>query len=155
MEEQNELNIVDEPREPRAYEFSFLVKREEDVAEVTKLLSQHGGEIVSEGPVRHIQLSYPIEKQNEAFFGFLHVRLAPAAAKQLETDALMNKSLLRTLLVLLPRTPQPPPPRPRGERPVGVPGQPAERGERPAPRTPESSTLSNAELEKKIEEILA
>lgn len=151
MEEQNELHI-DEPAEPRAYEFSFLVRREEDIAQVTKLLSQHSAQVVTEGPVRHIQLAYPIEKQTEAFFGFLHVKLAPADAKQLETDARMEKTLLRFLLVLLPRTPQPAPPRSRGERP-GAPAAPA--ADRTPARAAEGTTLSNEELEKKIEEILA
>jgi ribosomal protein S6 len=141
--------------EPRRYEFSFLVKQEADVAEVTKLLQQHEAEIINDGQVRHMQLAYPIEKETEAFFGYLHVKLAPAHAKQLEKDAGMNKTILRFLLILLPSTPQPAPPRPRGaEERSGAP-----MGERPAaamPRpAPDSGTLSNEDLEKKIEEILA
>lgn len=149
MEIEND-NIID----PRGYEFSFLVAREEDVAEVTKLLGQHSATVTAEGPVRHIQLAYPIEKRTEAFFGFLHVKLAPEHAKQLEKDAHLNNVILRFLLALLPSTPQPAPPRPRSteERP----GAPVtERTALPRPAVVEGGALSNEELEKKIEEILA
>ena len=151
---------IEKEVETRAYEFSFLVKTEEDVVEVTKLLASHGAEVVTEGQVRHMQLAYPIEKQTEAFFGFLHARIASDQAKALEKDAQLNKTILRFLLVLLPRTPQPAPPRPRSERPTSVsPATPTTMGERELrpvrPAAPESAVLSNEELEKKIEEILA
>ncbi len=146
----------DKEIETRAYEFSFLVKREEDVAEVTKLLASHGAEIISEGQVRHIQLSYPIDKQTEAFFGFVHARISSDHAKAIEKEAQLNKTLMRFLFVLLPRTPQPAPPRPRGERPeVDVAPTTSERDRSAAPRPADPAVLSNEELEKKIEEILA
>jgi ribosomal protein S6 len=162
MNDTNDIEMTsqeDAPNETqvRAYEFSFLVKTEEDVAEVTKLLASHGAEIVSEGAVRHIPLSYPIEKQNEAFFGFLHARIAADHAKAIEKEAQLNKTILRFLLVLLPRTPQPAPPRPRGERPEpgAVPSLVSDRDRAASPRPVDPAVLSNEELEKKIEEILA
>lgn len=148
----NETVVVEEAEVVAVtlYEVAFLVRTEADVASVAALLTQHGAEVVSEGPVRQLQLAYPIAKLNEAYFGYVQARMTPAAAKQMEQDVRVMPAIARMMIVVADVPKQQ---KPREQRPVeGAEGHAARR---PAGRTIPAPTLSNEELEKALEEITA
>src|SRR6266571_2923161 len=84
------------------YEVSFLVKEEASTQEVVKLLSQHGAEVISEGPLRKISLAYKINKETHAFFGFYYFQAEPASVKLLEQDLTRSSLVIRFLLLKVP-----------------------------------------------------
>jgi ribosomal protein S6 len=125
----------------RQYEISFLVRSEEDVQGVAKLLSAHGAQVTDEGQVRKLNLAYPIKHVTDGYFGFLKATLTAEAVKTLENAARTDKSVLRLLIL--------------AESPVKEPKASAkkaaaprrERTEKPAP------AATNEDLEKAIEEL--
>ena len=129
------------------YEVSFLVRDEEGVAEVTRLITQHGGRVTFEGGVRKLPLAYRVEKETHAHFGYFYAYLEPKEANTLLHDLKTSGKILRTLIIKSPVAKEKEGsvvPRQRfGVAPVARPQE---------PRTP--LPLSNEALEKKIEEIL-
>lgn len=83
----------------RSYEISFLLRSEEDVQTVVRHLSDRGAEIVAEGAVEKIRLAYPIEKENEAFFGYIHFAMDPAEIVALHDAMQLDKKVIRFLIV--------------------------------------------------------
>jgi ribosomal protein S6 len=86
----------------RSYEISFLLRSEEDVQTVVRHLSDRGAEIVSEGSVDKIRLAYTIEKENEAFFSYLHFTMDPAENATLNNALTLDKAIIRFLIVTPP-----------------------------------------------------
>lgn len=125
------------------YEVSFLSKTEGAAGDVMKLLRQHGAEVLEEGTLKKIGLAYAIEKETQAYFGFVYVKLPPQAVKSLEQDLRRSTFVLRFLIITLPAvatSSEAPRPRPQPVRLVTE-------ARAPAP-------LSNEAIERKIEEIL-
>jgi len=143
--------IENEPVEKKNYELSFLVKDENDAQEVLKLLAQHEAEICGEGPLRRLNLAYPIKRVSQAYFGFVNLAVPAPKVKSLERDMSANTAVLRSLVVKLPK-----------ERTAVVAAGEYKKPIRPlAPRRPprveipqQPKPLSNEAIEKKIEEIL-
>jgi len=140
-----------ESAEKKNYELSFLVKDENDAREVLKLLAQHEAEVRGEGPLRKLNLAYPIKHVPQAYFGFVNLAVLPANAKSLERDLSANTAILRTLMVKLPK----------GKTAVVTSGEYKKTMRPIAQRRPvrmeapsQPKPLSNEALEKKIEEIL-
>lgn len=89
-------------KEVKAYEISFLVREEEDVQVIVKHLSGIQAEIVNEGPLTRIRLAYQIEKENEAYFGFIHFTADPALIARLTKELEIEKKVIRSLIVTPP-----------------------------------------------------
>lgn len=132
-------------KEVKAYEISFLVREEEDVQEVIKHLSGIKADIVNEGPITRIRLAYPIEKENEAYFGFIHFTADPALCIQLTGELEIEPKVVRSLLVT------PPFERQATRRRDGRDGRRERRGDTEPVVT--QNEFSNAMLEEKLEEI--
>lgn len=124
----------------KAYEISYLLKTEEDVGLVIKVLSGLGAEIVNESAVSEIRLSYPIKKETKAYFVYLHFNLDPGLVAKLRNTLQLNGKILRFLIIT----------------PPFVKSQP--RREilefRTRPVEPPRVELSNDALEERLEEII-
>lgn len=130
----------------KSYEISFMAAAEEDSKRLFEALKSAGAEILSESPLTKMALSYPIEKKDEAYFGFFHFNMDPKDIVQIEKQFRAQPVVLRFLIVT--------PPFMKGrERRQYVPRRktfvtPAtERKETPA-------HMSNEALEKQLKEIL-
>ncbi|MGB7958118.1 MAG: 30S ribosomal protein S6 [Minisyncoccia bacterium] len=133
----------------KEYEIGVLVRKEDDLAEVRRVVEQHGGEFVHDFQAKKIAFAYPIEKEKEGIFAFCHFRAETAAVKQLEQDLTTAHVVLRSLIVIPARSVG------SNEAEAGrVWSRPARQ---PAPASEARATahvLSNEALEKKIEEML-
>jgi len=134
-----------EEKTVKPYEISFLLKGEEDVALVIKKLSQNGAEIINEGQVSYIRLAYPINKEESAYFGYVHFKVEPAAIKVITDSLKLEPKILRFLVVTPPM--EKTIPRRTDFR------NSAEHGAEVAAVAPKVEPLSNAELSEKLEEI--
>jgi ribosomal protein S6 len=135
----------------KEYEISYILKDEADFKTLQDLLVAHEGEVFSETALRNVVLSYPIKKQTQAFFGYLHFKMDPEKIKSFDHDLKFNTPVLRFLIVT--------PPFVKGKSTVAPKskfrtGSPAPKSETPTPTRTDSLPLSNEDLEKKIEEIL-
>lgn len=129
---------------------SFLIKEEEGSKTVAKFIKDLGGEIGLEGPVMKIALSYPIKKQESGFFGYFHFAFPPGEVRQLEHEMETSLEVLRHLIITPPFKKQES--RPRAEAPRAV--SPVKSAPSRAPEAAKTESLTNEDLEKKIEEIL-
>jgi ribosomal protein S6 len=123
----------------KAYEISYLLKTEEDLGFVMKLLSDLGAEIVNESHTQETRLAYPVKKETRAYFGYLHFNLDPSLIEKLKTPLELNDKVLRFLIVTPPFLKT----QVRREMP----------GERGATPVELRSELSNDALEEKLEQI--
>ena len=134
-------------RDQKEYEIGFLGTEEKSAEAVLTALKQHKAEILLEGPVEKIALSYPIEKNTTANFGYIHFRTLPDEMAGLRRDLQAQPLIIRFLIVTPPFLK----PKPRWEtkartKPVA--------SATVTPEPPVNAPLSNEALEKKIEEIL-
>lgn len=129
----------------KEYELAYLVKDENLTGAAAEIVKAQGGEVRLEGNASRIRLAYPINKQTEAYFGYVQFLAEPAVAKTLEAALNLDQRILRSLLMT-------PPPLKEKKR-MGEGPRPVEpRVGRPSESR--SLPLSNEALEKKIEEIL-
>jgi ribosomal protein S6 len=150
--------MTNEEKDKKEYELALLLKSEDNVAGVLKLVAQHNGEGATEPRAKRLQLSYEIKKHNEAVFVYFTFKAFGDDIKALEHDLNTHADVLRFMVIASPapaeRTAISAMP-PREERrsrsaaPYSAPVVPSE-----APRPTSSKPLSNEALEKKIEEIL-
>lgn len=131
----------------RAYEMSFLLRTEEDTQVIMKYLSDLGAEVSNEGALSRIKLAYPIKKENEAYFGFVHFTVEPKMITKLDEALEIEDKVLRFLIVTPPFVKQ-------TKRRIYVPGQRREESERQEEQTATAPVdISNAALEEKLEEM--
>lgn len=130
------------------YELGFLARDHEGIRQGMEVVRRYA-EVTKEGDVKEIALAYKIKRETRGFFGFVVLRMAPAAAKELENELRLHSPFLRTLLVILPKKQSAAAP-----VPAGVPAMGRPRGRRPYAPAPAAEPLSNEALSKKIEEIL-
>lgn len=154
MEDTEILNTKD----PKEYEIAFLAKSEEDIPEAKKVILAHSGEVTQEGQVRLTTLAYTILGANQAYFGFIRAKIAPAEAKAMEQEFKTHPSFLRVLVLKLTTVAKHGSDRPRfGNRPtaaVATLAAPVTMHSVPEKHSVSTGPLSNEALEKKIEEIL-
>ena len=151
----------DEVKDKKVYELALLLKVEEDLPAVIALLKAHNGELTQEPRAKKLALAYKIEGHTEGVFVSVIFRSAPEDVKNLEHDLNVKAEVVRSLIMIAPKTtdrpmtsPPPYPAQRRGRPPMSSPYSPssAEPSKPAAPRP--SGPLSNEALEKKIEEIL-
>lgn len=88
--------------ENKNYEIGFLVKTELDKDEIVKAVKSSEFSIIGEGPVSRIKLSYPIKKENYAYFGYLHFSGSPANVQGLNDKLKTGSKVLRFSIVPQP-----------------------------------------------------
>ena len=147
MEQENQQDM-------REYEIGAWVKSAEDMERVKSFAVETGVQIVQEQAPKRIHMAYPIQKESSAFFAVLGVRATVEAMEALQHELRVQRPALRFSVVkgpmkqasTRPFTPRRAPRTRDNERPAEM------HEERPNPHKPESVT--NEELEKKLEEIL-
>jgi small subunit ribosomal protein S6 len=137
---------MEELNDKKAYEISFMAAAEEDAKRLTEALKQAGAEIISESPLAKTGLSYPIEKKEEAYFGYLHFNIEPEKIVQLEKQFRVQPVVLRFLIIT-------PPFMKAKERRQYVPRKRTSSAPVATEKKP-ASHLSNEALEKQLKEIL-
>ncbi|MDZ4231431.1 MAG: 30S ribosomal protein S6, partial [Patescibacteria group bacterium] len=135
-----------EQTDKKTYEISFLAKGEEAVGAVIGYLKEAGAEITSEQQIEQIELAYPINKHNNAHFGCVHFELDPGDIDAIKDALKFEDNILRYLIITPPiaREEAPQPRRGRAE------GQEFSLERRPV-TPPEGGTISNEDLEAKLE----
>lgn len=101
MEEQEKDNKV--------YEFSYLldsnISEEEARALIEKIkgiVLELKGEMSKDYSLEKINLSYPVKKQEMAYFGYFHFKLSPDSVDSFKDKIRYESSLLRYLIVSPP-----------------------------------------------------
>lgn len=132
----------------KEYELAYLAQEEDGANLVRTALVREGGEIFSENPAERITLAYKIAKQSQAYFGWFHFRLAPEALKAVDYELKTKPGILRFLIITPPFVKD-------RSKPVSRQKQgPASVAKAELVRPAPQASLSNEELERKIEEIL-
>lgn len=125
----------------RTYEISFVLRAEEDLANVVALLKEHGADITDEGQVRKLALAYPIKRVTDGYFGYLMASMEPEAAKKLENTMRTSSAALRLMI--------------QSTKPEKAPKEvkkSAARRERPAAP---AGAVTNDDLQKELEKLTA
>jgi ribosomal protein S6 len=136
---------MEEMRDKKAYEISFIASSEDDAKRLMDALKQAGAAIIMESPLGRIALSYTIEKKNEAFFGYSHFEIEPEKVPQLEKQFRVQPPVLRFLIVT-------PPFMKSKEKKQYIPRK--KTAAAPVVEKKQPSHLSNEALEKQLKEIL-
>ena len=134
----------------KEYEVGVLVRKEEDIPGVRRVVEQHGGEFITDFQAKKIALAYPIKREKEAIFAFSRFAAEPTEVKRLEHDLQTTNIVLRSLIMVPFKISRLDAER-AGKRRTQVERQSAPVLQSHVPATP---TLSNEALEKKIEELL-
>ena len=160
--------------EQKNYELSFLIKKEEDSQKILDGLKHAGASVIHGGQTQRIRLSYPIKKENAAYFGYLYFSAEPKIIVNLDHQFKIQPEILRFSFLSLTAIPQQFSSRPASrssyqprtyQSRTAVNGAPTQKEiitearQMPAvevvtAKTKDASGLSNEELEKKLEEML-
>ena len=140
----------DKEKQEKNYELSFLSQEEGGKEVLLQWINRFGGEVLVQGPVENIVLAYPIAKQSSAHFGFVHFKMSPEQASALSRELKMAGVFLRFLLTTPPCVKT----RPRSISAKSKPEQGTVAPIVSPERRPVTESISNEDLEKKIEEIL-
>ncbi|TRZ64790.1 MAG: hypothetical protein D4Q79_00840 [Spirochaetia bacterium] len=146
--------------ETRNYEIGFLLKSEEDRKVIFGAIERAEFGLLNEGQVSSMKLAYPIKKQNFAQFGYAYFSAEPDKIEEFKKELSMTPGVLRLTIFANPviKTKED---EARAERAYFENEKPAEaqktqpmKERRPVVKQPRAETLSNEDLEKKLEEIL-
>lgn len=137
---------MEELNEKKSYEISFIAAAEEDVKRLAEALKSVGAEITFESPLLKIFLAYPIEKKEEAYFGYFHFGFEPKEIVRLEKQFRVQPVVLRFLIITPPFVKA-------KERRQYSPRKKAAYTP-PAVERKQASHLSNEALEKQLKEIM-
>ena len=143
--------MEDTEKVKKEYEIGVLVRKEEDISEVRRVVEQHGGEFAGGFQATKIALAYPIKHETEGVFAFTRFSADPAEAKQLEHDLEAAGVVLRSLITVPFKISRRDVVSAQKKR-----AQATTRQSAPMPQSsaPSAHPLSNEALEKKIEEML-
>ncbi|MFA6135972.1 MAG: 30S ribosomal protein S6 [Candidatus Paceibacterota bacterium] len=139
---------MDKDKDKREYEVSFLVKEEQDVEKIKKIVSSLGLEISYESEAKRIPLAYPIKKEISAVFSYFYFYGNPDLLESLSKELNLEKNCLRFLVVTNPIKKTEARMEDASER------RPIVKSKIVPQEKEKTETLSNEELEKKLEEIL-
>jgi ribosomal protein S6 len=85
--------------ETKDYEIGFLLKSDTDREQLIKNLENSGFSVAPDGQISRIKLSYPIKKQNFAYFGYLYFSGNPAGIQGLSEKLKTEQNVLRFSIV--------------------------------------------------------
>ncbi len=142
---------IEAGNDKKEYEISFMLSEEGVALEIDGAIKAVGGEITTPSSVAMIRLAYPIKKQENAYFGFIHFKVMPEGIAKLKDALSLNTKILRFLIITPPvkvvtRDAAMGPRAPRPKSDAVAP--------KPEAAPAETPILSNEGLEKKLEEIL-
>ena len=146
--------------ETKNYEIGFLLKSEEDRKIIFGAIESAGFNLLNEGQISSIKLAYPIKKQNFAQFGYIHFSAEPGKVEEFKKDLSMVPSVLRFTIFANPviKSKEDEARAEKAyfenEKPVEVQETQPAKERKSAARPQRTETLSNEDLEKKLEEIL-
>lgn len=132
---------------PKSYEIGYLVGSEEGTSALIGHLKRLGAEILFEGEVKSIKLTYPIRHHSSAYFGYIHFEMHPEFISKLNDALKLDNQITRFLLITPPFL------RDRSYGAESAPVQPR-RAVKPKTEVNEGAAVSNDLLEEKLEEIL-
>jgi ribosomal protein S6 len=144
--------MEDTEKVEKEYEIGVLVRKEDDIPEVRRVVEQHGGKFASDFQAKRVALAYPIKREKEAVFAFSRFKTEPTEAKRLEHDLETTNVVLRSLITV--------PFKISRRDAVGAGKRRMQAASRPSTSVPQSNAsssmhvLSNEALTKKIEEML-
>jgi len=137
----------------KTYEVSFLSKSENGGAAMVGHITRFGAEISNEGKLRKVQLAYPINKHESAFFGSINCKLPTDSVSKINDSVKLDEEIMR-ILIVEPQTHKDTVPSAGREGP-GYEPTPQESKEPTAKKKDaDEARLSNELLEEKLEEIL-
>lgn len=136
-----------EEKTSKPYEIGYLVRSEEGTSALIGHLKRLGAEILSEGELRSIKLSYPVQHLSSAYFGYIHFEINPELIGSLNDALKLDDQITRFLIITPPFL------RDRSRGPESAPTQPR-RVIKAKSEVNEGATVSNDLLEEKLEEIL-
>lgn len=132
---------------PSLYEVGYLARGEEGAGILMGHLKRLGAEILFEGEVKSIKLSYPVRHHSSAHFGYTHFKINPDLISGLSNALKLDSEIIRFLIITPPFL------KDRNQVPESVPMQPR-RVVKPKTEVSEGGAVSNDLLEEKLEEIL-
>jgi len=94
------MTMEDEGKIQKQYEIGVLIRKEDDIAEVRRVIAAHGGELTNDFQAKKIVLAYPIKKEKEAVFAWGVFAASGVEAKQLEQDLRTTAVVLRSLITI-------------------------------------------------------
>jgi len=139
---------MDKKIDKKEYELSYMVKKQGDEANIESVITQHDGEVFDKGAAAETRLAYPIKKHNIAFFGYFHFRALPEMVEKMSQALKHDSSVLRMLVVTPPLVRGARIERPRREM------KSTDKTEVVSSIPSKGNTLTNKDLEDKLEEIL-
>ena len=96
------MNIEDLEKELKDYEVSFLGLTETTAQEVADILAKYKAQISTNGPVKQIEIAYPIKKHKTGFFSYFQFNVLPSIIKPFSDELSMKADILRFLVVTPP-----------------------------------------------------
>ncbi len=81
--------------EIKNYEIGFLLKSEEDRKIIFSVIESAGFNLLNEGLISNVKLAYPIKKQNFAQFGYVYFSAEPDKIEEFKKDLSMAPAVLR------------------------------------------------------------
>lgn len=93
---------MEKETEKKQYEAAFVSADETSAKKFSDDFKKAGAEIVFESPLSKMRLAYPVDKREEAYFGFLHFNLEPAELPRIEKQLRVHSPVLRFLIVTPP-----------------------------------------------------
>ncbi|MBN2197861.1 30S ribosomal protein S6 [Candidatus Wolfebacteria bacterium] len=147
-------------QEKKNYEINFLLKNEEDKEVIVNIFKKLQLSISGDSGISKIKLSYPIKKENFAFFGSFYFSTEPANIINLTEELRNKKNILRFSILFRPIIEE----RKREENENVDTGKKKLLEEyskkekisvsQETSKAPRTENLSNEALEKRLEEIL-
>jgi small subunit ribosomal protein S6 len=135
----------EEEKDKKEYEIAFWLKDESDLTKIKDLMGNLGIEITHTSEIKRTYFSYPIKKEIEGYFGFVHFKGGSENIASLSHELKVEGSVLRFLI---------------SKNPIKKSEVREVRRQIPETKTVEkveqkpSDLVTNEELEKKLEEIL-
>jgi ribosomal protein S6 len=87
-----------EEKDNKEYEIAFWLKDESGLVRVKALMADLGIEITYSPEIKRTRFSYPIKKETEGYFGFIHFKGDPENIASLNHELKVDGSVLRFLV---------------------------------------------------------
>ena len=130
----------------KEYELGFLLKDEQGITAILALLNKLSCNVSFQSDIRRMTLAYPIKKETGALFGFILFSGMPDVIHELNHELQLESGVLRFIIIANPPARDTHPLTDYTTRRVSEKKQGEEQ--------PAADTVTNEDLEKKLEEIL-
>lgn len=142
------------------YEIGYLVVPEvpaekvaDEAASIRALIEKGGGEIISEELPKMRNLSYPIAKEEQAYFGWIKFEVLVSEISKIESQLKQAKNILRYLVLKTIRENTMFSPRIQ-EVPAGGPKEVSAKDDQSVPKKVEKKVVSEEEIDKSIDALV-